>query len=203
MTFQEFESWFPDEHACHRYLCRLRWSQGFVCPRCKTPTPAWLTRRGLLHCPRCPAQSSVTAEHPATGHAQAAADVAADDLVRNPPEVGRQRPGPAARAGTGQLPDRLELAAQAQTDHGRTRPPVAGRSRRGRRDPGKRRGARRRSPASGKQSPGGHRRGGPGSSAGAHPAAVDPGRLGAQSAAFHPGLGGGRSRHPHRRLGAV
>ena len=60
-TFQEFESWFPDEQACHRYLCRLRWPQSFVCSSFKTLTPAWLTRRGLLNCPRCQAQSSVTA----------------------------------------------------------------------------------------------------------------------------------------------
>ena len=59
-TFQEFEAWFPDEQACHRYLCRLRWPQGFVCPSCKAPTPALMTGRGLLHCPQCQAQSSVT-----------------------------------------------------------------------------------------------------------------------------------------------
>ncbi|MGH8611245.1 MAG: transposase, partial [Gammaproteobacteria bacterium] len=33
-TWDQFLDWFPDEDACVHYLQRLRWPQGFVCPRC-------------------------------------------------------------------------------------------------------------------------------------------------------------------------
>lgn len=60
-TFQEFDAWFGSEAACHQYLCRLRWPQGFVCPRCRSVVTPWVTGRGLLQCPCCQRQSSVTA----------------------------------------------------------------------------------------------------------------------------------------------
>ena len=30
----EFEKWFATEEACREYLVRLRWPEGFRCPRC-------------------------------------------------------------------------------------------------------------------------------------------------------------------------
>ena len=51
-TYQELRSWFPDERTCLEYLARLRWPDGFVCPR------VWVERflahgRGLWMCTEC------------------------------------------------------------------------------------------------------------------------------------------------------
>ena len=57
----EFEEFFPDEEAAHRYLEGLRWPEGFHCPRCAETTAAWRSGRGLLICAACRQQISVTA----------------------------------------------------------------------------------------------------------------------------------------------
>ena len=59
-TFEEFLEWFSCEEDCKRYLERIRWPEGFVCPVCGR-TNAWHTDRGLWHCQGCQRQSSVTA----------------------------------------------------------------------------------------------------------------------------------------------
>ncbi|MEX2582137.1 MAG: IS1595 family transposase [Gemmatimonadota bacterium] len=56
----EFDRFFPDEGACRRYLERLRWPGGFVCPKCGRSAEGWRTDRGLI-CPGCRARTSVTA----------------------------------------------------------------------------------------------------------------------------------------------
>jgi len=56
----EFEKWFATEQACRDYLFGLRWPGGFACPRC-SGTKAWHTKRGLITCPACGYQTSVTA----------------------------------------------------------------------------------------------------------------------------------------------
>ena len=56
----EFEQWFPTEVACRDYLFRLRWPEGFRCPRCEH-SGAWPVRDGLLECAGCGYQASVTA----------------------------------------------------------------------------------------------------------------------------------------------
>lgn len=56
----EFEARFSTEAACREYLFRLRWPDGFRCPRCgggKT----WPVSDVLLQCSGCSYQSSVTA----------------------------------------------------------------------------------------------------------------------------------------------
>lgn len=56
----EFEARFSTEAACREYLFRLRWPDGFGCPRCgggKT----WPVSDVLLQCSGCSYQSSVTA----------------------------------------------------------------------------------------------------------------------------------------------
>ncbi len=74
---REFQAWFPDEAACHRYLAQSRWPDGFVCPSCnhqggyeittlvksraKTATAYPPRRRKTLwECPACGKQTSVT-----------------------------------------------------------------------------------------------------------------------------------------------
>ena len=59
-TLLEFEDRFATEQACRDYLIQLRWSHGFVCPRCAAGT-AWAATRGRLVCGGCRHQTSVTA----------------------------------------------------------------------------------------------------------------------------------------------
>ena len=59
-TLPEFETRFSTEAACREYLVKLRWPQGFVCPRCQS-RQAWLSTRGLWVCRGCPFQISTTA----------------------------------------------------------------------------------------------------------------------------------------------
>lgn len=56
----EFDRFFPDEQACERFLERLRWPNGFVCPSCGHAGAAWRSARGLL-CPGCRSRAYVTA----------------------------------------------------------------------------------------------------------------------------------------------
>ena len=60
-TLLEFEKRFGTDEACREYLARLRWPEGFRCPRCKSGH-CWLnTRRRLLECADCHYQVSPTA----------------------------------------------------------------------------------------------------------------------------------------------
>ena len=56
----EFEARFPTDAACREYLFRLRWPEGFCCPRC-AGRKTWPLRGVLLQCAACNYQSSVTA----------------------------------------------------------------------------------------------------------------------------------------------
>jgi len=60
-TFEDFLEWFPTEEACFSYLEQIRWPDGFICPKCKTPSRGWRTERGLRHCHACAHQTSITA----------------------------------------------------------------------------------------------------------------------------------------------
>lgn len=59
-TLGELEGRFATEEACVEYLVRLRWPQGFICPRCARRR-SWPTGRGLQMCAGCGRQTSVTA----------------------------------------------------------------------------------------------------------------------------------------------
>jgi hypothetical protein len=60
-TREEFEAFFPDEDACARYLERLSWPDGFVCPSCGVVGEPWRGSRRRLVCRNCQHQTSVTA----------------------------------------------------------------------------------------------------------------------------------------------
>jgi hypothetical protein len=60
-TREEFEASFPDEDACARYLERLSWPDGFVCPSCGAVGEPWRGSRRRLVCRNCQHQTSVTA----------------------------------------------------------------------------------------------------------------------------------------------
>lgn len=59
-TYQEFSSWFRGDAACVEYLGRLRWPNGFVCPRCGGGD-SWRTGNGLWMCAGCGVKTSATA----------------------------------------------------------------------------------------------------------------------------------------------
>jgi transposase-like protein len=61
-TLVEFDEFFPDEAACRIYLEKIRWTDGFICPACRSRSEAaWATGRGLWACPHCRHQTSITA----------------------------------------------------------------------------------------------------------------------------------------------
>jgi len=60
-TWREFLQWFPDDEACARYVERLRWPEGFVCPRCEAAGEPYRSSRARLMCRSCGFQASVTA----------------------------------------------------------------------------------------------------------------------------------------------
>ena len=59
-TLGEFEARFATDESCRDYLFRLRWPDGFVCPRCGHAR-AWPTGTGRWECGACGYQASVTA----------------------------------------------------------------------------------------------------------------------------------------------
>lgn len=59
-TQLEFEDRFGTEEACRDYLFRLRWPEGFACPRCGAKR-GWRGTRDRIICGACRYQGSVTA----------------------------------------------------------------------------------------------------------------------------------------------
>ncbi len=59
--WSEFLDWFPDDEACLGYLERLRWPQGFVCPRCGQAGEPYRASRKRLMCRGCRYQCTATA----------------------------------------------------------------------------------------------------------------------------------------------
>ena len=57
-TMTEFQDRFQTEDACLAYLERIRWPEGFHCPRCGHGE-AWSIRRGRHMCRKCQAETSV------------------------------------------------------------------------------------------------------------------------------------------------
>ena len=60
-NLEEFDHWFADETACRNYIFRIRWPQGYLCFRCGSQAPPWVTSRGYLHCRDCQGEISITA----------------------------------------------------------------------------------------------------------------------------------------------
>ena len=59
-TYREFVSMFSDDESCIVFLVKLRWKDGFVCPKCKIPSTPWQQTHGRLVCPYCRHQTTVT-----------------------------------------------------------------------------------------------------------------------------------------------
>ena len=58
-TLPEFEAAFATEAACRDYLFRVRWPDGFRCPRCGHPK-AWPIGNTLFQCTQCHYRASLT-----------------------------------------------------------------------------------------------------------------------------------------------
>ena len=61
MAFSDFTRRFSTERQCRAYLCRLRWPDGFVCPKCGGTEGAWPVGAKLHTCRKCRRQTSVIA----------------------------------------------------------------------------------------------------------------------------------------------
>jgi len=66
-TLEEFFRLFPSERHCWRHLRRVRWPEGFHCPRCGHRKSHRLRPRGLEQCAACRYQASLTAGTPLHG----------------------------------------------------------------------------------------------------------------------------------------
>ena len=62
ITFQEFRARFSTENACRAELFRLRFPNGFVCPKCGCTEYYPVRGRSTFQCRACRRQTSVTAE---------------------------------------------------------------------------------------------------------------------------------------------
>lgn len=63
-SLREFQTVFPDDAACAKYLESLRWPGGFICPKCQTQDqPYRFPSRSsvVLRCRKCKANASLTA----------------------------------------------------------------------------------------------------------------------------------------------
>jgi transposase-like protein/DNA-directed RNA polymerase subunit RPC12/RpoP len=60
MTFREFVDRFLTEEKCREYLYKLRWQDGFVCPKCGH-NKCWAVGSVLYECASCGRQTSVIA----------------------------------------------------------------------------------------------------------------------------------------------
>ncbi len=60
-TIVELMARFPDESTCVEFLRKLRWPEGFVCPRCGKRESVTIRTRRLEQCRSCRHQSSLTA----------------------------------------------------------------------------------------------------------------------------------------------
>ena len=59
-NIMEFEKRFKSEEACRKYLFKIRWPDGYNCPRCKH-SKTWIINGQLYKCSNCGYRSSVTA----------------------------------------------------------------------------------------------------------------------------------------------
>ena len=61
LSFFEYQEQFSDEEDCFKYLFRLRWPNGFVCPKCGGSEYYMIYKHKRFQCKQCRHQTSVTA----------------------------------------------------------------------------------------------------------------------------------------------
>ncbi len=61
LSLLQFKKKFPTERACQKALKKMRWPNGFVCPKCAHAKAYDRPKRHLLECAGCGYQASITA----------------------------------------------------------------------------------------------------------------------------------------------
>ena len=61
LSLAEFLRLYGSEEQCHTALVKMRWPNGFVCPKCKGSAHAYCNPRRLFQCRSCRVQTSVRA----------------------------------------------------------------------------------------------------------------------------------------------
>ena len=59
-TYREFVTMFHDDKSCREFLYKLRWPDGFVCPRCEVLSTPWEQTHQRIVCSKCRYQTTVT-----------------------------------------------------------------------------------------------------------------------------------------------
>ena len=60
INFFEFQERFMTEDDCFQYLKKLRWPDGFSCPRCNHTEAYFMKKRKIFQCKNCRHQTSIT-----------------------------------------------------------------------------------------------------------------------------------------------
>jgi len=60
ISFFEFQKNYCSEEKCRERLFKVKWADGFVCPRCGNTTYYFHGTRNLYQCKKCKYQASVT-----------------------------------------------------------------------------------------------------------------------------------------------
>src|SRR5207249_7051175 len=111
-TLADFERRFRSEEACRDYLFRVRWPEGFRCPRCGE-SRGWRLRSALWQCARCAYQASLDCGDDFPGHAHSSEGVVPRSVVDDQPEEWRQRPRSArSEEHTSELQSRFDLVCR-------------------------------------------------------------------------------------------
>jgi transposase-like protein len=57
----DWQKHFATEESCIETLIKIRWANGFVCPKCAHKKACYIVTRALYQCSKCQYQSSITA----------------------------------------------------------------------------------------------------------------------------------------------
>lgn len=60
MSFFEFQEQFRTDKDCFEYLKKLRWPEGFICPKCGCTEAYFMEKRKVFQCKSCRQQVSIT-----------------------------------------------------------------------------------------------------------------------------------------------
>lgn len=61
ISLLDWQKRFNNEYACEKMLIKIRWPNGFICPRCNSMEKSYIMTRKLFQCASCRYQVSITA----------------------------------------------------------------------------------------------------------------------------------------------
>lgn len=61
VSLLDWQKRFYSEHACEKALIKIRWPEGFICPRCNSMKKSYIMTRKVFQCAQCRNQVSITA----------------------------------------------------------------------------------------------------------------------------------------------